>query len=618
MVLLSALSACSDDPSLRVRLDLERPPIEHLVISVYESPSLTCEQVEYADLTEAQLDALLVDEQTIIGDSVEGTLDNLSRTDHKLIVVRGYAPTGELLEGGCAEHDLVVVNDTVTVKTHVIASVSAQLAVEELTGLPIDPLRIGVIVTDRDGVPLPNRPVAWRMIGPAGSDATQATNITTTADGVWQPERPACTTMKGTTPVHPVTPNLVGGFATSVRVAWANQVATQFSGVANTDLALTEIDIPAVTKHPCAVSVKRSGTTIQKRLVCVDGSFARAYPITVASGVATLGAPTSEMLDRPPVGLFALPVESDPSQREIYAVDVDGNVTALFGAAPSMTTVNCTGCAANVVDAIVAPACGQRDTEKLLLVVRDGPRDSVRVMPSRGGLAVEIRGFADSVATTLEITLRNAGCVSQIGPTGYEERQLTVVDLLDPTTELALTRGFYACTATSCKRVALPVAAGAIGFTSDPPYLIGTAVDATGIVLATWGLISNPDEMDMMTDLLIERAPRVASSMLPNRIAIGTFDEDDGTDMIWDFPRQRGIALELAYSNATGVRFQALSNPLGMNMIDMIATDVTNDDHDDIIIAGRKLVPAGRGGVVVVPTHAVAAPDTIPVTTCGS
>ncbi|MFN0250649.1 MAG: hypothetical protein ACKV2T_27465 [Kofleriaceae bacterium] len=616
--LLLSLTACSEDPSLRIRVDLERPPIHQLTISVYESPSLTCEQVEFADLTEAQLGALLVDEQTITGDTVEGTLDNLSRTGRKLIVVRGYAETGELLEGGCAEHDLVVANDSVAVKTHVIASVSAQPVVDEETGLPVDPLRIGVIVTDRGGMPLPNRPVAWRMIGPAGSDATQTMNVTTTADGTWQPELPACTNVKGTTPVFPVTPNLVGGFATSVRVAWANQVATQFSGVTNTDLALTEIDIPAETKHPCAVSVTLSGSTIQKRLVCVDGSFARAYPVTVANGIATLGAPASQTLVRPPVGLFALPVESDASQREVYAVDVDGNVTALFGAAPSTATVNCIGCTDNIVDAVVAPACGLRDTEKLMLVVRDGPRDAVRVMPSRGGLAVEIRGIIDIVAATLEYALRNSGCVTQIGPAGYEDRQLTVIDIFDPTTEVSLTRGIYACSVTTCKRVSLPVPGGAIGFTNDPPYLIGTSVDATGIVLATWGLITNPDETSSMTDLLIERAPRVASSMLPNRIAIGTFDEDDGTDMIWDFPRSRGIALELAYSNATGVRFQALSNPLGLTMIDMIATDATNDDHDDIIIVGRKVVPPNRGVVVVVPTHAVGSPKSIPVTTCGS
>jgi hypothetical protein len=625
-VFVLALSACGEDPSLRVQVHLERPPVHQLVVSVYESPSVTCEQIEYADLTEAQLDALLVDEQTITGDEVEGTLDNLSRTDRKLIVARAYSATGELLEGGCQGHDLVVENDSVTVKTHVIASVSAEVVLDN-AGLPVDPLRIGVIVTDRDGVPLEDRPVSWRMIGPAGSDEIQSTNITPTGDGTWQPTEPACTGEKGTTPIYPVTPNLVGGFATAVRAAWANQVATQFSGITNTGITsatppLTDLAIPAETKRPCAVSVKRSGTMLVKRLVCVDGAFAREFSVTLANGVATLVSSPPAPLARAPVALFALPGESDASQSEVYAVDKDGRVTALFGATPAQTVQSCPNCADNIVDAMVAPACGPRDTAKLLLVVREGSRDSVKVMPPRGGIAIDV-GLAPPDEVSIAVVLRNAGCVAAIGASGYEERQLTVVDLIVPAsgpTQASITRGFYGCSPTSsCKRVVLPVAEAAIGFTkTTPPYLIGTATDATGIVLATWGLIADPN--DPTTDRLVERAPRVASSMLPNRIAIGTFDEDDGPDMIWDLPRgmvgRGGTSLELAYSSLQGIRLQALSNPLALSVLDVLATDVTHDDHDDIIIVANRSV--GSGGVMVVPTHAIGRPKSIPVeTTCG-
>lgn len=615
VALVLALAACGEDPSLRVSVDFERPPIHRVVVSVYESPSLTCEQVEYADLTEAQLAALLVDEQTITGDAVEGSLDNLSRTNHKLIVARGYAETGELLEGGCAEHDLVVEDDRLTIHTHVIADVSAQVAIDDVTGLPVEPLRIALIATDRDGVPLADRPAAWRMIGPAGSDPTQATNIASTGDGTWQPEAPACTGATGTASVYPVTPNLVGGFASTVRVAWANQVATQFSGITNTSLGLTDLVIPDETRHPCAVSVKRSGTALVKRLVCVDGSFAREYPVTVSGGAATLGTPASVSLARPPIGLFAVPADGDALEREVYALDKDGKVTALFGASPAQPTVNCPECANSVVDALVAPACGTRDADKMILVIRGGLRDTVKVMPPRGGLAVEVRGVADA-EPNLEIGLRAAGCVTTIDPagTGYEERQLTVMDLA--TLVATTTRGFYACNGSSCKRVVLPVAEAAVGFTrTSPPYLIGTATDATGIVLATWGLV--PDPMNPTTDQLVERAPRIASGALPGHVATGTFDEDDGPDMIWDLVRNRGAAIELAYSSAAGIRLQAVSTPIPLSVIDVLATDVTQDDHDDIIVVARKPL-LGGAGVLVVPTHAVAPPRSIPVTTCGS
>ena len=248
------------------------------------------------------------------------------------------------------------------------------------------------------------------------------------------------------------------------------------------------------------------------------------------------------------------------------------------------------------------------------MVMRQGAKDSVKVMPSRGGIVFEV-GLTND--TTIELVLRNAGCVTAIGTAGYEERQLTVLDLITPLG--SATRGVYACTLTSCKRVVLPVAEGAIGFTkTTPPYLIGTAIDATGIVLATWGLITDPT--DPTTDRLVERGPRVASGNLPGHVAIGTFDEDDGPDMIWDLPRGRGgFALELAYSSSLGVRLQALSNPIPLLLLDVLATDVTHDDHDDIILVARKLLFPGQAGVVVVPTHTVAPAKSIPVvTSCGS
>lgn len=615
-MLVLALAACGEDPSLRVQVDFERPPIDRIVVSVYESPSITCEQIEYADLDEAQLAALLVAEQSLETDgTTEGALEGLSRTDHKLIVARGYSQTGELLEAGCEPHDLVVENDKALVKAHVIGSVAAQVVtdMDPLNPQPLDPLKIGVLVTDRDGLPLVDRPVSWRMIGPAGSEATQATNILETGDGAWQPDEPECTGDKGTVQVLPVTPNLVGGFAVSMRAAWTTSAQTVFSGITNTDFALADLAIPDETTHPCAVSVKRVGGATQKRLVCVDGAFAREFPVTLANGVAKLGAPASTPLTGDvPIALFALPNQLDATLSDVYALDKDGKVTGLFGATGELPTANCADCADHVVDAMVAPACGERDTAKMLMVVRTQARpDKLVVMPARGGLAVDIQV---SQEVSLEIALNNAGCVTAIGPSGYEPRQLSVLDLITPTG--SFTRGVYACSPT-CKRVVLPVAEAAVGFTkTSPPYLIGAASDATGVVLATWGLV--PDPEDATTDRLVERAARVPAGGPPGHLAIGTFDEDDGSDMIWDiaFRARGGTNFELAYASAGGVRLQALSALVGLSAIDLFSTDVTQDDHDDIIIVGRKAI-TNQGGVLVVPTHAIAPPKAIPVHTCG-
>lgn len=613
-MLVLALAACSEDPSLRVRVDFERPPMHGIVVSVYESPSITCEQIEYGDLTETQLSALLVDEQSITGDMIEGTLDNLSRTEHKLIVARGYSQTGELLEAGCAEHDLVVENDSVTVNAHVIASVSAQI-VEEMSmamiPVPKDPLEIAVLVTDRDGIALQDRPVSWRMIGPSGSDETQSTNVRPTGDGTWQPEIPACTGPNGGVRIHPVTPNLVGGFAVSVRAAWSHQTQTQFSGITNTDFTVTELTIPDETKHPCAVGITRPDGVITKRLVCIDGANVLEFPVTTIDGKARLGTPLSGSLARPPVGLFALPNQVEPALRDVIAVDRDGNVTSVFGAPGSTPSTNCAECANQVVDAMLAPACGERDEAKIMMVVRTAGGDQVKSMPARGGLVLPVTVMTDP--SNLTVNLNNAGCATAIGASGYEDRQLAVLDLITPAG--SITRGFYDCNP-SCRRVALPVAESAVAFTkTSPPYLIGAASDATGIVLATWGLVPDPD--DPRTDRLVERAGRVASSGPPGRLAVGTYDEDNGPDMIWDLPSRTraGATFELAYSSTAGVRLQALSLAIGVGVVDILSTDVTQDDHDDLIIVTRRIV-GDQGGVIVIPTHAVAPPKSIPVTTC--
>ena len=600
----AAIAGCTDDPTLQVIVVHERPPIATSVITVYQAPTATCEDIEFGDLDDAALAPLAVAALTLTDAGSSGGLEDLSRTARKLVVARGYAADGELLEAGCVPHDEIVGADTAEVITHPIASVSA--AQTDGTGY-----ELGVLVTDRDGAPLADRAISYRMYGPAGSVPARADGIREMPDGNWRPVAPSCTDGSGLATLHPVTPNTVGGFFTSLRASWARQPAQTFSGLANTNLGLEAIDFPPETVHPCAVSV-RGATT---RLVCVVRKLparaaAHAYTVTLgADGLANVTRLAPEViLDAPPVALVALPGESVATDRDVYAVDATGKLTALFDAAPATTCG--AACASNVTDVLYAPACGS-DPARLLLraTVTPGVDDSLLLAPPRGGPIETLPGTGPGAIAPL--ALNSSGCVTTTTASGNVVRQLTVIDttISRNAFSVPVTLGFYSC-GTSCKVVQLPVAAAATAFTRGTPYLIGAANDATGVVLATWALVPDPTSS---ADLLVERAARIPSVANPEHIAVGTFDADAGTDLLWDLalPATLGSSFELAYSRPVGAGvLQALSGAQPFATTDLFSADVTGDARDDVLVITRGLA-ASTTGVAVLAT-VPAGPVTIP------
>lgn len=596
---LLVITACGDDPSLEVKVHHEHPPIARTMITVYESGTATCAQIEFGDLDDVQLSALAVAEMTLTDAGTTGDLDNISRTERKLIVARGYSDTGELLEAGCVQHDEIIGADVAEVTTHPIALVSVQPS-------PNLPYQLGVLVTNRDGEALPARAVTYRMDGPVGSKPARTSAVTELADGTWQPEVPTCANDDGFATLHPVTPDTVGGFATTVRVAWGARLAQTFSGISNADFALEPLDVQA-TVHPCAVSVH--GTT--KRLVCVDRmltkTVARQYQVELVDGRANLtGLQPPMELAGSPVALVALPGVSNASDREVYAVDVMGTLTPLFGASAAASCG--TACLANVTDVLYAPACGTDGAQLVFKIWNTAIDDNVYLVPPRSGPATPVGDMNLGVG---KVTLNNSGCVTTTTATGNETRQLTVLDLTSAS-GVTITRGVYSCTSSSCKHVNLPVPSAAAAFTrTSPPYLIGATNDASGVVLATWGLVVDPTGAD--GDRLVERAPRILSVTIPDRIAVGRFDSDLGSDMIWNVTLRGvlGSRFELAYSKPVGGGvLQALSQSQPFTAYDMFSTDVTGDDHDDIIIVSRGLV-GSRSGVMVLPTQVSVASATV-------
>src|SRR6185369_10730831 len=122
---LLVAAACGDDIELRV--NVEHPSgvqVARTTISIYESAMLTCVDVAFTRIAPDELQGLLVTEQTINADgTTDGALTGISRTDHKVIVARGYSDMGAWITAGCAEQDAL--DQTVKVKITTVPTVSS-------------------------------------------------------------------------------------------------------------------------------------------------------------------------------------------------------------------------------------------------------------------------------------------------------------------------------------------------------------------------------------------------------------------------------------------------------------------------------------------------------------
>src|SRR5262245_36517964 len=159
------LCACGDDPKLHVRVEHDAGlPITRTEVSVYESASMDCIDVAFSRVGADELAAAFVTKQEVSATGeTTGELTGISRTDHKVIVARGYDQDGNWRAAGCEEQDEVDGDVTVTVKT--MRTVSTSLVPLEPDGA--DPFVAAVAVTDFDHKGVNNRRLGWTVYAPA-------------------------------------------------------------------------------------------------------------------------------------------------------------------------------------------------------------------------------------------------------------------------------------------------------------------------------------------------------------------------------------------------------------------------------------------------------------------
>lgn len=581
------IAACSSDPTLAVTVTHPSPvTVATTEVTVYESDSLKCTDLEFARVDPAGLEALSADDVMLDG-TARGALSGISRTGHKVIVARGFDAAMALVTIGCAEKDEVIGADTVTISTFVAAAVSIHP--------PADPamLDVAITLTDASGASLPDmRPVTWTVYGPAGSMAANPANVTKISDGIWEPTLPSCTG-NGVTKLRPNPPSSLGGYAVQIRAAWAIEEPQPYSSLAATAFANTALPFtPAATRRFC--TIRQKGPV--HRLVCIDNAnVAHDLAITVdATGKAiATDMGTQSALPALAGAQTAIAVIAEPgtgTDREVYAVTDRGVLVPLFNATNvADQTLVCPACN----DAIVVPPCGATPGKVLL----SGASNRVRQLDLHGG---NLQTF--DVPGVTAVRLDNAGCVTQLEAVGAPA--LVQLASLHAGTQLAAT---FVPAATllatcaggaACRLLDQPLVRGAgVGFTADQePRIVVANVDATGVVL-TQLVIAPAGGSTGTIGTTIERS-RVAAASLPDRLVAAQVDTDTGTDLFWDIAtRSSGTSFQVAYARKVGaVNLEALSTPQDVDVDDLVTGDLDGNGLDDIVVlsaTGVAIVPMG-------------------------
>ena len=606
------LAACSSDPTLSITVDHPAAlVISSTEIAVYQSATLTCENIEFGDLDASQLAAIQVAEETISPpDPNTGSLDGLSREDHKVIVARGFNADA-LVSIGCAEQDAVSGNVQITIATNLAATVSIA---------PIDPgsgaadsLGRYVTTIDANGDSIDQRAVTWTVYGPAGTtsasggDAVTSTIDGQVMDGVWQPTEQTLT-CNGIATIHPVPPSTVAGYAVQVRVAWAAQSLPLYTAITPFSHPMpTTLSPPANVTRFCAVG--RTGTTWMLGCIEIDAGNPTLDDLNLygvgADGTVT-AAPGNPVATLPgtipnatrPIAALAIPTTG--TDIDLYVVDTNGLATKLLGKS------NVTGCSKALAcngytfdDAIVLPPCGTSPAQ----IVFHGSGYAVYSMATTDNTVTQ--ALPGTVGNNV---LDGGGCATRIDPSMGSTSVDPVFEidfvtaLLQPTTS----RAYYPCTGTGLCSVLLPVAGATLGFTgSDNPEMIVTNVTAAGAELDT-SLIATIDNKDELLTLASEPALTA-----PDKIAVGQFDTDQAADAIWGMKLKAGTLLELSYARTVlGQPLETLASAaLPIDLVDLATADINSDGIDDVIVLGTETNSGTppKGAVLAIPIGVPAA-----------
>lgn len=621
VLVVGLLVACGEHPSLRVEVthhDDARPVVTRTTITVYESDIVSCEKVEFGDLSEAELTAIEVD-QIAVGPGEPADELTMSREGTKVIVARGFDESGVLIAADCAEKGTVGEGDVLQIgPTNLAASVS-------VNGIGLDdadPFGIFVTVTDPFVRSLDSRVVSWRVHGSDGAQPIDETDLLPPVDSAWVPAGPPCTNASGVARVHPVPPSTIGGFATAVRTSWSTEpprVFTTFTPINGSGaLAMDPVqDGLNTSSRRCASRI--SGTV--HRLVCLEDRgvpTAVDYPVIVVNGGATIvrAGAAEQTFGALPVGerpLHLFSVSRAASTRDVYALTNKGRIVGVFG--PSLGADPAIKLAAaedpgDLTDVTVLPACG---TEGPAVLARFelGTGEKLLTLPiSETGLLGAGKTFENylspSVSAVENLSINATGCLAELQEGGDTiVHQVGVVDVTGRVSgPRNTTTAYFTCASGTCQ-LPFAVARAGVGFLPadelHPERMVGATFDASGTILSV--TVLQPDKARIPRPVELER---ITAASFPQRVVTGQFDADGLPDLFWDIanPNIATTNFQISYAHPVlGERLSALSGTQqDAFVVDTFVADVTGDGADDLVISSQdKVLNPTKHGVLVIP-----------------
>ena len=602
--LVACLVACTGAASLQV--DVVHDPdivgaVARTVVSIYVQGGLTCDAIEFGDISDEQLHGALAAEAS---DGMP--LTGIPRTDAKIVVARGYASDGTLVSAGCAALGVVDGDVAITIATVPTATVAIGASMTQPRGLVVE-------TTDATNASIDKRAIFWRLFGAAGTSADPAM-FHDVAEGVWEPTHPTCTT-GGDATIHPMPPLLPGGYELQVRVSWATREPPLFSSFTQIDKSAATVATLVNSKviAPCALERHGGGAPT---IACLS-SATTVDLYTYAPASRALAMAGQQNLPVIADGWVALVSVDEPTgDRNVYAISDLGAWQAIDSAPAAATGTWCAGAVGplrcggsyTTTSVTVVPACGDQPAYLLGASTDLGSMVHLRKQPIRGGTPTEFN--------VKDGTPIGAGCMTELQADGTSKlRQAVVVNLpkfgqVDP-----FSTAIFACSATKSPcSVPLPSVGQAVAFTDGAGgtehQLIGTTFDASGAQLARWVVEPASAKGGAVggKDRLIERTRQVAAAS-PRQLVIGQFDADGQPDLMWTFAARAEVDFQIAYAREVlGAPLSALAaidTPTGINPqpIALFAADFNGDKFDELVfVFATTVLTATTTTLVVVPT----------------
>jgi hypothetical protein len=611
VVALVILAGC-DDPSLRVEvIATEGFAVATTTVTVYQSDTLTCRDIELGFAGTDTLSAAFVAEAVLeLGDELVG----VSRLEPKLFVAEARDADGRRLYAGCEARGEITGNEVVTISTFAIATTSIN---GDSVDKPFGQRQIRVAAIDANGRPIDERHVEWASYGVHGSFAGAGEMMSD----------PQLCTRRGAATIEPRDPETPGPIAAQVRVSWADATPPPLSGFIQ-DVAAVSLDRGGARKAPaCAVRREATGTggAIEDRVYCLQSPLA-SDPDDRTLVELDLGGNGQPFLG-PVLGSYlshhVLATDDDGDGRDdLYAVErvASGSTrvqwTGVAGTAdPASPPIDaCAGIThpecelTEVAQVVHVPGCGVGDGFVAINFSIDGnggmnagvgATPYVVVFTDLRGNQLPVSPLA-AMADVIRIDLLAGGCVAEATTEATVHQafaaRITTGDPVPSVSNLLIAD----CAGQPC--TARWQGFGAVGFSRGAaPRLISSELDISGNVIVESEVVIGQNGL-----LLIEKA-RTQTAAAARAITTGDIDLDGNEDLAWSqfLADDAGITanrVQIAVGRdglPFAGRLTGISPVLTGAQAAILMAKIDDDDVPDLVTYSGEEAAVYRSGVTI-------------------